>query len=184
MSESMGFPAPVLQLRAVDFHILSNYLRSMTVTEAPFSDLINKPKATLEPLVGSRAHAIWLRRRDEGDLVLTTAHRYEQEHAVVQASVRVLTELVRLGQPDLIRRVVASVFPWVTFLPGEDQEQFSTELIDILRAAEDIDNLAPVAQLIREWRTSAEIYADPELLAVLTRDADDLGPVTEPPAAG
>lgn len=155
----------------------------MTVTEAPFSDLINKPKATLEPLVGSRAHSIWLRRRDEGDLVLTTAHRYEQEHAVVQASVRVLTELVRLGQTDLIRRVVASVFPWVTFLPGEDQEQFITELIDTLRAAEDIDNLAPVAQLMREWRTSAEIYADPELLAVLTRDADDLGPVTEPPAA-
>jgi hypothetical protein len=71
----------------------------------------------------------------------------------------------------------------MTFLPGEDQEQFVTELVDTLRAAEDIDNLAPVAQLMREWRTSAEIYADPELLAALTRDADDLGPVTEPPAA-
>ena len=155
----------------------------MTVTEAPFSDLINKPKVTLEPLVGSRAHSIWLRRRDEGDLVLTTAHRYEQEHAVVKASVRVLTELVHLGQADLVRRVVAGVFPWATFLPAEDRDQFITELIDTLRAAEDIDNLAPVAQLMREWRTSAEVYADPELLSALSRDADDLGPVAEPPAA-
>ncbi|WP_229076730.1 hypothetical protein [Actinoplanes sp. DH11] len=55
------------------------------------------------------ALAYRLRRRGEGDLVLTTAHRYEQEHAVVRPSVRVLTELIRLGQTDLVRRMTHDV---------------------------------------------------------------------------
>ncbi|SBW24114.1 hypothetical protein FDG2_4023 [Candidatus Protofrankia californiensis] len=33
-------------------------------------------------------------------------------------------------------------------------------------------DLAPVAQLLAEWRHTAEVYADPELHAILTRPHD------------
>ncbi len=53
-----------------------------------------------------------------------------------------------------------------------------TELVDTARGAVSLDNLAPIALLLTQWRHSAEIYADPNLLAILTREPDgDLGTV-------
>lgn len=47
-----------------------------------------------------------------------------------------------------------------------------------------LDNLAPIALLLTQWRHSAEVYADPALLAILTRDHEDgLGPVPAPGTA-
>jgi hypothetical protein len=34
--------------------------------------------------------------------------------------------------------------------------------------------------MITEWRHTAEVHADPELLAALTRDSEDHGPVPPP----
>jgi hypothetical protein len=44
-----------------------------------------------------------------------------------------------------------------------------------------LDSSAPVAQLIIAWQHTAEVHADPELLAVLTSDSgEDYGPVPAP----
>ncbi|MEV4348004.1 hypothetical protein AB0J83_26410 [Actinoplanes sp. NPDC049596] len=155
----------------------------MPVSEAPFSDLINKPKATLQPLTGSRAHAIRLRRRDDVDLVVTTADRYDQDHAVVSAALRLFRTIVLNGQADAVLDLLPEVFPWSRFLPPGDRHTLLIEFVDTLRAVEDLDTLAPVTQLLTEWRHTAEVYADPTVLAALTRGADDLGPVPEPPGA-
>jgi hypothetical protein len=155
----------------------------MAAVEAPFSDLINKPRATLELLAGSYAHSIRLRRRDDVDLVVTTASRYEQEHTVIRVAVRLFGALMRHGEMESMLEVLPDAFPWVEFLPAGDREQFLTELVTTLRASDDIDNLAPVAQLITEWQHTAEVYADPALLAALRQDADDFGPVPVPDTA-
>jgi hypothetical protein len=85
----------------------------------------------------------------------------------------------------LVTDVIPEVFPWVRFLPAEDVRAFVVELVDTLRAVEDLDTSAPVAQLIIEWQHTAEIYADPELLKALTRDLDgDFGPVPPPDVTG
>ena len=45
-----------------------------------------------------------------------------------------------------------------------------------------LGNLAPVAVLLSQWRHSAEMYADPVLVEILTREPEgDLGPVPAPP---
>jgi hypothetical protein len=155
----------------------------MGVTEANLSDLINKPKATLEPLTGSHSHSIRLRRRDEVDLVLTTATRYEQEHAVLSVAARLFSALLLHRDAESMMEVLPEVFPWVAFLPVDDRRQFLEELVTTVRAAEDLEILAPVAQLITEWRHTAEVYADPTVLAVLSQDADDFGAVPAPPSA-
>jgi hypothetical protein len=154
----------------------------MATAEAPFSDLINKPRATLELLAGSNAHSIRLRRRDDVDLVVTTAPRYEQEHTVVRAAVRLFSALMRQGDRAPMLDVLPDVFPWVEFLPSDDRSQFLAELVGLLRAAEDLDNLTPVAQLIIEWQHTAEVHADPALLTALRQEADDLGPAPAPDA--
>ena len=58
---------------------------------------------------------------------------------------------------------------------------FVVELVGTLRAVEDLGTKAPVAQVIVEWQHTAEVYADPELLAILQRDhPGDFGPVPPP----
>jgi hypothetical protein len=148
---------------------------------AAFSDLINRPKDTLAELVKSRVAALLLRRRDAEDLVLTTATRHEQEHAVVTAATRLAVALMQRADADgILIEILPDVFPWVRFLPQNDVRAFLGELVHTLRAADDLDTVAPVAQLITEWRHTAEIYADPDLAAILAQDGDDFGPVSPP----
>lgn len=146
--------------------------------EANISDLLQRPTATLERLTG-RASRLLLHRRDGEDLVVTTASRYEQEREVLAAAVKVFRFLVRtdLGSTaDLM----LDVFPWIRFLPPADGHTFVSEFMDVLNASESLDNLAPAWQFIVEWKHTAEVFADPELLAVLRSEGDDFGPVPEP----
>lgn len=156
----------------------------MSVMETNLSELLNKPKLTLAALRGSRR--ILLRRRDDEDLVLTTAARAEQDSAVMGATSRMFVEMMRtpVGR-TLVLDVLPASFPWVRYLPAHDVREFSLELVGALGAAAAMDNTAAVAQLITEWKHTAEAHADPELRAALSTDhGDDYGPVAEPGTAG
>ncbi len=148
-----------------------------------FSDLLNKPKDTLASMARSGAVVLRLRRRDAEDLVMTTAFRREQEHTIVSAATRLTMVLLRQADQrgrDRLLEALPEVFTWTRFLPEGDQRLFLTEFADTLRAVEDLDNLAPVAHLIEEWKHTAEIHADPDLAAILAQDGDDYGSVPEP----
>ncbi len=58
--------------------------------------------------------------------------------------------------------------PWTRFLPQEDRRLFHGET---RLFAEEHRGPAPQAHVIAEWRHTAEVYADPELLATLARAA-------------
>jgi hypothetical protein len=154
----------------------------VTTTDVLFSDLVNRPRDTVAKLLTSAGRSLRLRRRDAEDLVLTTASRYEEEHEVNSATIRFFIAMVNHSDQatELMLDVVPEVFPWVQFLPGEEARTFLYELVDTLRAAESINNAAPVAQLIAEWQHTAEVHADPQLREILARDADDFGPVPPP----
>ncbi|MFB9573490.1 hypothetical protein [Streptomyces yanii] len=148
----------------------------MGVVETNLSDLLNKPKVTLAALRNARR--IRLRRRDDEDLVLTTAARAEQDSTVLGATTRMFVEMMRTPEGrTLVLDVLPATFPWVRYLPAHDVRDFSVELVGALGAAADLDSTAAVAQLITEWRHTAEVHADPELYAALTTDSDeDHGP--------
>lgn len=150
--------------------------------EANLSDLLNKPKATLARLAGSRR--LLLHRRDAEDLVITTAERAAADTAVVRDTTRLFREMMRKDPSvmTLAIQVLPSVFPWVRHLPREAWKEFAAEWLDTLSAAGELDNGAAVETVIAAWRHTAEIYADPELYAALTRDLDgtDYGPVPPP----
>ncbi|MFI8080896.1 hypothetical protein ACIF6L_08930 [Kitasatospora sp. NPDC086009] len=147
--------------------------------EVPFSELLHRPAATTSRLDAVRA--LRLRRRDAGDLALMRVDQLEQDATVVGFTARLLTGLVRTENITALRAALPEALPWVTFLPDEDVDTLLGELVDIARGAVALDNLAPIALLLTQWRHTAEVYADPALHALLTREPEgDLGPVRTP----
>ncbi|MFE3190137.1 hypothetical protein ACFXHA_14085 [Nocardia sp. NPDC059240] len=145
----------------------------------PFSDLLHKPGVTAGRL--ERVRALRLRRRDAGDLALMRVEQLDAEGAVVDFTSRLLAGLVRRLGASAVQEVLPDALPWVTFLPGADLDRFVTELVAVAQGAASLENLAPLATLLTQWRHTAEIHADPALLALLTREPEgDLGGV-EPP---
>jgi hypothetical protein len=149
--------------------------------DVPFSELLHHPAATAERLAVVRA--LRLRRRDADDLALMRVEQLERDVTVVKFAVHLLASLVRSENTDVIRGLLPEVLPWVAFLPDPDFDLFVTELVTVAQGAAELGNLAPVAVLLTQWRHSAEIYADPALLEILTAEHEgDLGPVPAPPA--
>ncbi|MFI9325877.1 hypothetical protein ACIGXI_39695 [Kitasatospora aureofaciens] len=150
--------------------------------DVPFSELLHHPAATTRRLDAVRA--LRLRRRDAGDLALMRIEQMERDATVVAFTSRLLAGLVRTENIDALRQALPEALPWVTFLPEGDVDTLLTELVDTARGAVALDNLAPIALLLTQWKHSAEIYADPALYTVLTREPDgDFGPVPMPEAA-
>ncbi|KLO31505.1 hypothetical protein ABW16_01260 [Mycolicibacter heraklionensis] len=152
-----------------------------------FSDLQLRGKATVEAWLRRSANRVLVvRRRDAEDLVLTTASRAAQAREASSLTSRLFVALIQQGGPhvqDLIADVVPEVFPWVAFLSPDEVREFVVELVSTMKAAESIDNPAPVTQVIHAWRHTAEVLADPELAGVLSAPSDeDFGPVPEPVA--
>ncbi|WP_431909423.1 hypothetical protein [Micromonospora carbonacea] len=147
--------------------------------ELPFSEFLHRPAAVADRLDSVRA--LRLRRRGAGDLALTRADQLEQDAVVIDFTARLLAGLVRTQSPDAVRRVLGEALPWVSFLPEDDIDQLLGELIEVAQGAASLENLSPVAVLLAQWRHTAEIYADPTLLEILTREpTGDLGPVLAP----
>ncbi|HEX5291446.1 MAG TPA: hypothetical protein VFX25_21480 [Streptosporangiaceae bacterium] len=67
---------------------------------------------------------------------------------------------------------LADVFPWVQFLPTEDTRAFLVELVETLRAAASVRNLAALEPVVAAWEATAEIYSDPALLKAATAPLD------------
>jgi hypothetical protein len=157
---------------------------SSPLEEVPFTELIQHPTRTTGRLAGVRA--LRLRRRDADDLVLMSADRAQQEGEVIDLTARLLAGvLADRGGADLIRQVLPAALPWVQFLPGAAVDELAADFVVTVRAAAALNNMAPVSQLLAEWRHTAEVYADPELHAILTQEHEgDFGPVPAPdPAA-
>ena len=51
----------------------------------------------------------------------------------------------------------------------------------MVTAAAELDNVAPLTQLLREWRATAEVHADPELARRLRRKLEANGDAVAAP---
>jgi hypothetical protein len=152
--------------------------------EVTFTDLLQRSTETVEKLKHSRTHALRVRRRGgEDDLILTTAAPAAQDEQVVEIAIRLLRAIT--GDPIMranhLLDVLPQVFRWIRFLPAGNQLEFVREFIDVMSAGEELDSPAPVLQTITEWRNTAQVYADPELLVILrAQPLDDAGEVPAP----
>lgn len=153
-----------------------------------FSELLRSPTAILARLLSGGVRGLRLARRGEPDLYLTTAERADQVTEVMRSNVRMFHALLNDEKTSTtsLERALAEAHPWVRFLPEEDRHEFLIELIETSRASTELDAVAPIFQVITEWRNTAEIHADPMLHKELSRDSDgsDHGPVPMPEVHG
>ncbi|MFB6567348.1 hypothetical protein [Streptomyces noursei] len=152
--------------------------------EANFSDLILRPKDTVARMQGTVRKGLTLHRRgEEEDLYLTTAARAEQVTEVVGSTTRMFVALMKCNPAavGMLTEVFPEAFPWVRFLPEDAVREFLVEFMETARAASELGTVGPVAPVIAAWKSTAEVYADPELRAKLSEPLeDDLG-LVEPP---
>jgi len=137
----------------------------MRVIEHQFSDLLRHPKQVTSDV---EDNDVLLRRRDQPDLRLSRADREAERSDAVRGLTRALRN-VAAHHPAALREAVADAFPWVEFLPIRDRALFAEEFARTVMAAAAIDNYAPLSQLVREWRDTAEVHADPKLARRLRR---------------
>jgi hypothetical protein len=162
---------------------------SIAASEINFSELSNKPADSVRKLQAAPNQTLLVHRRgDEEDLVLTTVSRAEEVREVVSFTTSLFVALLQHSKEvsGLIADVMPTVFPWMRFLPPEDRELFAVEIVETLEAANSLGTPAPVIQLITAWRHTAEVWADPRLVEILTTDhgldGEDFGEVPEPGA--
>lgn len=137
----------------------------MRVIERPFSDLLRHPNDVTDDLDTSD---VVLRRRDEPDLRLTRADRDADRTDAFRALARTFRNLA-LHNRATFTIAVTDAFSWVAFLSAADRSRFIDEFATVVAAAAELDNFEPMTQLVREWRATAEVHADPRLARRLRR---------------
>jgi hypothetical protein len=142
------------------------------VKTLPFSDFLRKPKEVAKEL--DRGDVV-LQRRDGPDMRVALADRWAAQTTAVSMLAGALRHFGPAELEKLAETLVESL-PWVGFLPQKDRVEFVQELIQCLEASASVDNFAPFGELLEDWRTTASIWADPdlasELLAALPGDGD------------
>jgi hypothetical protein len=143
----------------------------MRVVERSFSDLLRHPNDVAADLDHGD---VLLRRRDEPDLRLTLAGR----DAARTEAFRLLAGAFRnvaVHSPRVLDSAILEMFAWSEFLPSKDRKAFLDEFSRTLTASAEIDTYGQLAQVVREWKATAEIYADPTLARRLKRPIDTDG---------
>jgi hypothetical protein len=150
----------------------------MRVTGHAFSDLLRRPKeVTSEVEEGD----MLLRRRAGPDLRLTRADRDTERAATSGALGRTLRNLA-VRNPSALEGALAEAFAWLEFLPPRDRRGFVEEFSRAVAAAAELDSYAPLTRLVREWRATAEIHADPRLPRRRRRPLKAVGGSVERPS--
>jgi hypothetical protein len=148
------------------------------VIERPFSEFLRQPNEVVADLAD---HDVVLRRRNAPALRLSEAEREEERDEAFDALARLLRNLL-VHRPVGLESTIDDAFPWATFLPRHDRKLFIDELTRVLLAVSTIDNFAPVGQLLREWKATAEVHADPRLARRLQRRLEATGEAVPVPA--
>lgn len=151
----------------------------MRVIERPFSDLLRHPNDVAEDI---EEGDVLLRRRGEPDLRLSRADR-EADRAAAWAALSRALRNIAVHNAAVLEGALADAFPWIELLPKADRRLFLDEFSRVVTASGVLDNYAPLSQLLREWRATADIHADPKLARRLRKPVEASGDrVLEPTA--
>jgi hypothetical protein len=126
-----------------------------------------------------------LQRRDGEDLYLKRADREEAEHESLAAAGRLLVRVLQMqNTSEALLELVEDALPWSRFLPDRDRVQFVTEFVRTIEASADLDNFVPVGTVLKQWRATADVWADPVLRAALEADIEEGAVVERPTEVG
>jgi hypothetical protein len=150
----------------------------MTVQSFPYSAFLRGPSQILPSLTDAD---VILERRDEENLILTRAERFDATATGLRFAARSLAILARRHR-DLAEEALAEELPWLTWLPAEDRVTCVRELLADLMAGADTGLLVPFARNLASWRSTAEAWSDPQLARDLRGPFPGDGSVIDRPA--
>lgn len=117
--------------------------------------------------------------RDAADFYLTAADSEEERDRTLATASRLFLALIR-RDPTACALVTAmpDVFPWVRHLSPDELRAFTSELVEALSDAAELDVDATTQEVIAGWRATARIKADPAQYAEARKaTSGDFGPV-------
>lgn len=149
----------------------------MRVVEHPFSEFLRHPNDVVAELA---EHDVVLRRRNAPALWLTRVDHHTDRQETFEATARLLRNLAA-HSPEALAAALEEAYAWVAFLPSGARNRFAEELTRTLLAAASVDLYTSVSQLVREWKATAEVYADPGLARQLTEPLEAAGDIVAVP---
>jgi len=141
----------------------------------PMSRFIQNYKPRLDEAARNDDLIVLEQRGGQPSFVLETERRASASQQANEFVAGALSAL--LADQSLERAFVArlsATLPWVDFLPEDDRIAFVEDVVGTLRACASINRYTAFAEMLDDWKNTAEIYSDPELVAALSED------VTEP----
>ncbi|MBF6174267.1 hypothetical protein [Nocardia blacklockiae] len=144
----------------------------MAARTFPYSAFLRGPSQVLASL--DNADVI-LERRDEENLILMRAGRAQAALDGLRVAARSLS-LLAARYPELAEEVLAEELPWLHWLPENEQVQCVRELLADLRAGVETGEFLPFARNLVSWRSTAEVWSDPELAHDLLSPSPGDGP--------
>lgn len=134
-------------------------MECMTVQTFPYSAFLRGPSQVLPSLDDAD---VILERRDEENLVLMRVERFEATADGLRVAARALAVLARRDR-GLAEELLTEELPWLHWLPAEERTACVRELLADLVAGADTGLLLPFARNLASWRTTAEVWSDPQL---------------------
>jgi hypothetical protein len=135
-----------------------------TVTE-----FARNPNRALKKI--ERGDIILRRTKGKGSIRVSLESRARAASTGMGDMARVLALLIQTLQlsSSALVEALTTHYPWVRFLPERDRAEFVREFLETMKACASINNFSRIEAVVNAWRSSAEIHADPELLAHLSK---------------
>ncbi|MGH3931338.1 MAG: hypothetical protein ACRDTF_15365 [Pseudonocardiaceae bacterium] len=131
----------------------------MATRTFPYSAFLRGPSKVLPSLDDGD---VVLERRDQENIVLMSSERFEAGLTTLRIAARALAVLARrdLG---LAEELLAEELPWLHWLPEQERWSCIRELLAHLVAGADTGLLLPFSRALMSWRSTAEVWSDPQL---------------------
>lgn len=153
----------------------------MSVSEFNFTQLLREPSEVVGHL---EEGDVLIHRRDGSDLVVSLAERGEERREALRMLSHLLARLTEVEEGSkIVADAIVREFPWVRFLPQAESRQFVDEFVGTADACAEIDMVEPLVRLVREWKSTAAVWADPQLAKRLQEPVAGDGEVVPAPSA-
>ena len=113
-------------------------------------------------------HDVVLRRRNAPALRLCRADRDIASAGALNGFASLLRNLAARN-PEALGEALCAAYPWVKHSPIDERATLADELAEEISAAVSAGSSAQVMQCLREWQSTAEVYADPRVAARAVR---------------